>query len=243
MPTPTTEATPTPTVKIGTPTPTPYRRPTATPKPKGASVNDRLGEANFPTGDGHGVFSKQTTAGAELEGAELTLTCYTAGIDLSKITRTAESGGANYRATKNMITWTSTAERTVLQDLPNGTYRLHEDCAPANYDCAADIYFTMYNGVICDINGIPFPDGVLVMVDTSLTDPGHTTVRANVSNPPIKNALSAEVRSPQTSESGSGSTVGAVLLALAAFAGIGLWLAAQGRRRSAVRVRNDRTER
>ena len=48
---PTQEATPTPTVKVGTPTPTPYRRPTATPKPKGGSVNDRLGEAKFPAGD------------------------------------------------------------------------------------------------------------------------------------------------------------------------------------------------
>ena len=240
---PTQEATPTPTVKVGTPTPTPYRRPTATPKPKGGSVNDRLGEAKFPAGDGHGVFSKQTTAGAELEGAELSLTCYTPGIDLSRITRTAESGGANYRATKTQITWTSTSERTVLQDLPNGTYRLHEDCAPANYDCASDIYFTMYNGVICDINGIPFPDGVLVMIDTSLTDPGHTEVRANVSNPPVKNALSAEVRSPQTSESGTGSAAGAILLTLAGFVGLGLWLTAQGRRRSAVRVRDDRKER
>ena len=240
---PTQEATPTPTVKVGTPTPTPYRRPTATPRPKGGSVNDRLGEAKFPAGDGHGVFSKQTTAGAELEGAELSLTCYTPGIDLSRITRTAESGGANYRATKTQITWTSTSERTVLQDLPNGTYRLHEDCAPANYDCASDIYFTMYNGVICDINGIPFPDGVLVMIDTSLTDPGHTEVRANVSNPPVKNALSAEVRSPQTSESGTGSNAGAILLTLAGFVGLGLWLTAQGRRRSAVRVRDDRKER
>lgn len=206
-------------------------------------MNDRLGEAKFPAGDGHGVFSKQTTAGAELEGAELSLTCYTPGIDLSRITRTAESGGANYRATKTQITWTSTSERTVLQDLPNGTYRLHEDCAPANYDCASDIYFTMYNGVICDINGIPFPDGVLVMIDTSLTDPGHTEVRANVSNPPVKNALSAEVRSPQTSESGTGSAAGAILLTLAGFVGLGLWLTAQGRRRSAVRVRDDRKER
>ena len=249
-PTPTTQAPtptqaeegPTPTTKVTTPTPTPYRRPTATPKPV-REIGSEIDWKSVPEGYGHGVFSKQTTAGEELEGAILTLTCFTEGIDLSKITRTEESGGKNYKATRNKITWTSTTTRTVLQDLPNGLYRLHEDCSPANYDVASDIFFRMNGGVICDINGNPFPDGVLVMIDASLTDPGHSGVSGSAVVPPVKNALGSEIRSPQTSEGGAveSSVLWAILLGTVAVVMLGIGLQLTGKKRAEkVKVEKDK---
>lgn len=206
-------------------------------------IGSEIDWKSVPEGYGHGVFSKQTTAGEELEGAILTLTCFTEGIDLSKITRTEESGGKDYKATRNKITWTSTTTRTVLQDLPNGLYRLHEDCSPANYDVASDIFFRMNGGVICDINGNPFPDGVLVMIDASLTDPGHSGVSGSAVVPPVKNALGSEIRSPQTSEGGAveSSVLWAILLGIVAVVMLGIGLQLTGKKRAEkVKVEKDK---
>ena len=194
-----------------TPTPVPYRRPSPTPKPV------TLENPDEPK-TGHGIFSKVTEKNQELEGARLTLTAYTDGIDLSDIKRASNSGGTDYVASKNTITWTSTASRTILEDLPNGTYRLHEDCAPANYDVAFDIYFRMKGGVICDMDGNPVPDGVLVMIDTSLTDPGHQV--AKNSDIPVKEGTGkGVVRSPQTGEqANAGNLVWLLLLVMVAAA-------------------------
>ena len=204
-------ATPTPVPKkntpTATPTPVPYRRPSPTPKPVTPENPDE-------PKTGHGIFSKVTEKNQELEGARLTLTAYTDGIDLSDIKRASNSGGTDYVASKNTITWTSTASRTILEDLPNGTYRLHEDCAPANYDVAFDIYFRMSGGVICDMDGNPVPDGVLVMIDTSLTDPGHQVAKS--SDIPVKEGTGkGVVRSPQTGEqANAGNLVWLLLLVM-----------------------------
>ena len=208
-------ATPTPVPKkntpTATPTPVPYRRPSPTPKPVTPENPDE-------PKTGHGIFSKVTEKNQELEGARLTLTAYTDGIDLSDIKRASNSGGTDYVASKNTITWTSTASRTILEDLPNGTYRLHEDCAPANYDVAFDIYFRMKGGVICDMDGNPVPDGVLVMIDTSLTDPGHQVAKS--SDIPVKEGTGkGVVRSPQTGEqANAGNLVWLILLVMVAAA-------------------------
>lgn len=208
-------ATPTPVPKkntpTATPTPVPYRRPSPTPKPVTPENPDE-------PKTGHGVFSKVTEKNQELEGARLTLTAYTDGIDLSDIKRASNSGGTDYVASKNTITWTSTASRTILEDLPNGTYRLHEDCAPANYNVAFDIYFRMKGGVICDMDGNPVPDGVLVMIDTSLTDPGHQVAKS--SDIPVKEGTGkGVVRSPQTGEqAGAGNILWLLLLVMVAAA-------------------------
>ena len=208
-------ATPTPVPKkntpTATPTPMPYRRPSPTPKPVTPENPDE-------PKTGHGIFSKVTEKNQELEGARLTLTAYTDGIDLSDIKRASNSGGTDYVASKNTITWTSTASRTILEDLPNGTYRLHEDCAPANYDVAFDIYFRMKGGVICDMDGNPVPDGVLVMIDTSLTDPGHQVAKS--SDIPVKEGTGkGVVRSPQTGEqANAGNLVWLLLLVMVAAA-------------------------
>ncbi|MCR5466118.1 MAG: choice-of-anchor A family protein [Lachnospiraceae bacterium] len=208
-------ATPTPVPKkntpTATPTPVPYRRPSPTPKPVTPENPDE-------PKTGHGIFSKVTEKNQELEGARLTLTAYTDGIDLSDIKRASTSGGTDYVASKNTITWTSTASRTILEDLPNGTYRLHEDCAPANYNVAFDIYFRMKGGVICDMDGNPVPDGVLVMIDTSLTDPGHQVAKS--SDIPVKEGTGkGVVRSPQTGEqTNAGNLVWLLLLVMVAAA-------------------------
>ena len=225
--TPTPEVTETPT----TPSPTPYRRPTATPTPVGRSdeVSIRRGTDGDVSGDtygeegqkGRGVFSKETVDGSELAGALLMLTSVNRENDLSKITRTKESGGRDYKPTRNRITWTSTEEPTVLQDLPNGVYRLHENCAPAGYDVASDMYFRMIDGVICDLDGVPFRNGVLVMVDTTLADPGHASSQ-QAQIPPAKNAAGSQVHSPQTSERNPMAPVFTALAAAILLIGIGV---------------------
>ena len=225
--TPTPEVTETPT----TPSPTPYRRPTATPTPVGQSddISIRRGADGDASGDtygeegqnGRGVFSKETVDGSELAGALLMLTSVNRENDLSKITRTKESGGRDYKPTRNRITWTSTEEPTVLQDLPNGVYRLHENCAPAGYDVASDMYFRMIDGVICDLDGVPFKNGVLVMVDTTLSDPGHSSSQ-QAQVPPAKNAAGSQVHSPQTSEQTPAAPVFAALVVMILLTGIGV---------------------
>ncbi|MCR5086704.1 MAG: choice-of-anchor A family protein [Lachnospiraceae bacterium] len=225
--TPTPEVTETPT----TPSPTPYRRPTATPTPVGQSddISIRRGADGDASGDtygeegqnGRGVFSKETVDGSELAGALLMLTSVNRENDLSKITRTKESGGRDYKPTRNRITWTSTEEPTVLQDLPNGVYRLHENCAPAGYDVASDMYFRMIDGVICDLDGVPFKNGVLVMVDTTLSDPGYSSSQ-QAQVPPAKNAAGSQVHSPQTSEQIPAAPVLAALVVMILLTGIGV---------------------
>jgi len=232
--------TPTPTEVPATPTPTPYRRPTPTVssdtgRNTATGVEGNTGNGTgTPDGEivpktGHGVFSKRTETGQELDGARLSLTCYTDGIDLSGIKRAKESGGRDYTATTNRIEWTSTTQRTVLTDLPNGVYRLHEDCAPANYNVAYDMFFRMVNGVMCDLDGNPLPDGVLVMIDTSITDPGHGNT-ASVVTPKVKNADSGTLQSPQTSE--HNSLAAPILLAVILLAALSA-VTAPGRGRAA----------
>ena len=93
-------------------------------------------------------FSKSDVAGDELEGAELTIT--------------DENG-------ETVASWTSGTEKTLVQ-LTMGTYTLHENAAPAGYDVATDITFTVApdgtvssdaENVVAQSNG----DYVVTMID------------------------------------------------------------------------------
>ena len=159
-------------------------------------------------------FSKQTVTGGELAGARLTLTTYTKDNNLMQVVISGKSGGKDFALTRSTISWTSTTEPAILKNLPNGTYRLHEDCAPANYDIASDIWFKMVAGVLCDMDGNPIPNGSVVMIDHELTDPGsidNTTPDYGED----KKSPNSKVKSPQTSEDITVLYIGAAILMLA----------------------------
>jgi hypothetical protein len=67
----------------------------------------------------------------------------------------------------------------------------------------------MSGGVICDMDGNPVPDGVLVMIDTSLTDPGHQVAKnSDIPDIPVKVGTGkGVVRSPQTGEQASAGNI------------------------------------
>ncbi|MBP0978410.1 MAG: hypothetical protein J6P89_09575, partial [Oscillospiraceae bacterium] len=98
--------------------------------------------------------SKQTVAGKELPGAELTLTIKE---DKSLADVTSES---KIIAKKASVTWTSSDKPTVLEGIPDGTYTLTENQAPLGYQIAESITFTVKNGVVTG-----YPDGKIVMID------------------------------------------------------------------------------
>lgn len=87
--------------------------------------------------------SKQDVFGAELPGAALTITGRDAAgnaIDLSNVTRTS-GNGSDFTASASSVSFVSGTEPTVLSGLPEGSYVLHENAAPAGYIVAQDISF------------------------------------------------------------------------------------------------------
>ena len=100
--------------------------------------------------------SKQDVFGAELPGAALTITGRDAAgnaIDLSNVTRTS-GNGSDFTASASSVSFISGTEPTVLSGLPEGSYVLHENAAPAGYIVAQDISFRI------DANGrVRLPEG------------------------------------------------------------------------------------
>lgn len=185
-------------------------------------------------------FSKQTVTGGELPGARLTLTTYTKDNNLMQVVISGKSGGTDFTLTKSTISWTSTTSPAILKNLPNGTYRLHEDCAPANYDVASDIWFKMVAGVLCDMEGNPIPNGSVVMIDHELTDPGSVD-NTTPDYGEDKKSSNSKVKSPQTSEDMTVVYIGEAILAL--ILAIVIWLIVDQRRdREKVRAVSDRRQ-
>lgn len=205
------------------------------------SGNGNGGGSALTTGNRQIQFSKETASGSELPGARLTLTTYTKNNNLTQIIISGESGGEDFSVSHTTVSWTSTNKMVILKNMPNGTYRLHEDCAPAGYDIASDIWFTMQNGVLCDMEGNPIPNGILVMVDSTLTDPG-----APDNNPGYqedKKTPNGKVKSPQTSEEHTILYVGAFAALLMLLIGAYLILDLRSeKKREAVRVTERRRE-
>ena len=120
---------------------------------------------------GSATISKQDIAGKELADANITITSSDVA-DLSKVTRTSASGGKDFKVSSKKISWTSTTKPLILEGLPDGTYTLHEDDAPAGYEIAEDITFKMIKNIVCDINGNPLNDAKVIMVDKAKTGSG-----------------------------------------------------------------------
>ena len=118
-----------------------------------AGVNARITmEDELATGL---VISKVHVAGSgyeELPGATLTLSAVDSNnqpIDLSSYTLSDDEdcGGENVTYINGAIQYVSTDKPAMIENLPNGTYTLHEVTPPSNYSVSTDIVFTMNNGV------------------------------------------------------------------------------------------------
>ena len=92
--------------------------------------------------------SKQDVFSKELAGATLTLT----GTDFNgEKVKFEETGvvfgdGAKFVSDGESLTWISGTTPTLVKDLPDGTYVLHEIAAPNGYEVATDITFTIEDG-------------------------------------------------------------------------------------------------
>ncbi|MBR6792024.1 MAG: hypothetical protein IKM49_02750, partial [Ruminococcus sp.] len=102
--------------------------------------------------------SKQDVAGAELAGAELTLTGKTAsGEDITFSTNDVILGAEASFSDNNSATalsWISGNTPTSIKNLPDGIYTLHEEVAPEGYEVATDITFVVENGAVTTINDV-----------------------------------------------------------------------------------------
>ena len=180
----------------------------------GTGLNQPGEGTGVGTGTRKGEFSKQTVTGEELPGARLTLTTYTKGNNLFQIAISGESGGTDFSVNKTSVSWTSTDKPAILKNLPNGTYRLHESGAPAGYDYASDIWFKLVDGVLCDMQGNPVPNGSIVMIDLERKGTPDDE-NAKPEQPELSKKPNSKVKSPQTSESRTILGIGSVALLLA----------------------------
>lgn len=122
-------------------------------------------------------------------------------VNLSGIVRADSTAGDNYIATAHRISWTTNDKCVCLLGLPESTYILHEDCAPAGYNVADDLVFVMRDGVLCDENGVPFPGGVITMFDSYMSDPPLDSPSTPPSARPSKSSrVGGDKDSPQTSD-------------------------------------------
>ncbi|MDD7294688.1 MAG: SpaA isopeptide-forming pilin-related protein, partial [Oscillospiraceae bacterium] len=85
----------------------------------------------------------------ELENAKLTLTLDEAAENDATLTNVEVSGGGtDVTKSATKISWTSGKDETTLTGLPDGTYTLTEDTAPAGYVKITTFEFTIKNGVV-----------------------------------------------------------------------------------------------
>ncbi|SMC31512.1 hypothetical protein SAMN06296952_0145 [Oscillospiraceae bacterium] len=86
------------------------------------------------------ISKKDTVAGNELPGAQITIT----GPNGSDLTGCVVSGGGtNISKSGNTISFVSGSTPTTIEGLPAGTYTMHEVTAPAGFVTATDIEFTV----------------------------------------------------------------------------------------------------
>lgn len=149
--------------------------------------------------------SKQDVFGEEIKGAELTLT----GKDkdgndiiftLENVT-VGENGQLISTEDSKELKWISGETATLISNLPDGTYTLHEVNAPDGYEFATDITFTIKDGVLegeAVVNG-----NTVVMVDEAET---KASGNGNGSSNNGSNSSSSGSSSNKNTSSSSGSS-------------------------------------
>lgn len=112
--------------------------------------------------------------GTEVAGAKLTLT----GKDkegndiefhISDVVLGTEAQLVS-TADGNSITFISGKSDTLIKDLANGSYKLHEDAAPNGFLVASDVEFTIEDGRIISTALAQGSDDTIVMTDSRTTD-------------------------------------------------------------------------
>ena len=168
------------------------------------------------------AISKKSTVGDELEGAELTLT----GTDsrgnevVFDITKVELGTGAKLVSTENgkELTWTSGTTSTLVKDLPNGTYTLHEVAAPSGYVVATDITFTIENGTVTGEVGIDgttvtMIDDMVVTTTSTTTTSTTTTTTTTAATTTTATTTASKTSNPQTGVAGAGIPLAVILTA------------------------------
>ncbi len=121
------------------------------------------------------VIKKTDVAGTEIKGAKLTLT---ATGNKTSLTGVKVSGGATDTVkSRNSISFISGTKETTLTGIPDGEYVLTETQAPAGYEIAESVSFTVENGVVK-----ASADNVITMVDA--LKPVVTTVTTTEATTP-----------------------------------------------------------
>ena len=96
--------------------------------------------------------SKQDTAGNEIGGAVLKLTASDNTFDLSELGVTATQGTAtakNLSVSSNSVVFeTMKDSKTVIRNLPDGTYTLEETTVPSGYQKADPVTIVIEKGVL-----------------------------------------------------------------------------------------------
>ena len=123
--------------------------------------------------------SKEDVFSNEISGAVLTLTGTdltgrAVKFDVSKV-ELGEGAKAEVSADGKELIITSGSTGSVIKDLTDGTYKLHETAAPNGYEVATDIDFTISNGVLTgdehvDGNTVTMIDDMIVIdVDVEIS--------------------------------------------------------------------------
>ena len=114
--------------------------------------------------------SKADVHSKEVKGATLTLTGKdSSGNDITlmkdKVTL-GDEATLNTTEDGTSMQWVSGTSATVIHDLPDGIYKLHEDTAPEGFNVATDIEFEIKKGELVSVNGeAPKTAGTVVMTD------------------------------------------------------------------------------
>ena len=143
--------------------------------------------------------SKQDVFSKEIAGATLTLT----GIDFegNKVKFT-ESGvtfgeGAKFVSDGDALTWLSGTAPTLVRNLPDGTYVLHEIAAPNGYEVATDITFTIENGKLSGEVGVTSTS--VTMIDEMIVTTTATTTTTNTTTTTTATEASTTTETTTTS--------------------------------------------
>jgi hypothetical protein len=165
------------------------------------------------------ALSKKNTAGTEIAGATLTLT----GKDESgndvvfDITNVELGTDAKLVSTENgtELTFISGTTATLVKELVNGTYVLHEVAAPSGYVVATDITFTVVNGEVTGEVGVEgstitmIDDAVVTTTTVTTTTDKVTTTTTTAGT----TTTTSKTSSPKTGVAGVGMPLAAVVLA------------------------------
>ncbi|MBR1471594.1 MAG: hypothetical protein IJ600_08135, partial [Lachnospiraceae bacterium] len=92
--------------------------------------------------------SKTNVGGEELAGAALKITNSNTSYTFAADQLLLGEGAKDVVVNGNSISYTSGTAKSTLTGLPDGTYTLHEDTAPAGYEVASDIIFKIENGAV-----------------------------------------------------------------------------------------------